>query len=245
MIKLNLFAKILFRREPNNSKKVIFMLKLSERLLLTASFVRQGAVLADVGTDHAYIPAFLIKNAVISKAYACDINEGPLQNAAKTLESENIDGVSLILSDGLKNVSKSDISDVLIAGMGGELIARIISDCDWCEDKQLNFILQPMTKADYLRKFLYKNGYEIIKESIAAEGEKLYTVMLVRYSAVKQDISEAFALLGAPADDDMFKLKKEREIKRLKKVRDGLLMSSTNKEEIKQIELLISKLEVY
>lgn len=221
------------------------MLKLSERLLLTASFVRQGAVLADVGTDHAYIPAFLIKNGVIKKAYASDINKGPLENAAKTLEGENISGVSLILSDGLKNVPKNDITDVLIAGMGGELIAKIICDCVWCEDKELRFILQPMTKSDFLRKILYKNGFEIIKESLAAEGEKIYTVMLVKYSGIKREVSEAFALMGEPDDSELYKIKKEREIKRLKKIHEGLLKSSSDKEELIKIQSLISQLEVY
>ena len=221
------------------------MLRLSERLLVTASFVRQGAVLADVGTDHAYIPAFLIKSGVISKAYASDINKGPLENAAKTLESENINSVSLILSDGLKDVSKNDISDVLIAGMGGELIAKILLECDWCDDEELRFILQPMTKADFLRNFLYKNGFEIMKEALAREGEKIYTVMLVRFSGKKQSISEAFALLGKAEESELFKAKKEREIKRLKKIKEGLLKSSSDKEELNQIESLIAELEVY
>lgn len=221
------------------------MLKLSPRLLLTASFVRVGAVLADVGTDHAYIPAYLIKNSVISKAYACDINEGPLQNAAKTLQSENISCVSLILSDGLKNVKKNDISDVLIAGMGGELIAKILSECDWCADKELSFVLQPMTKEDYLRKYLYKNGFEIIKESLVAEGEKIYTVMLVRYSAIKQEISNSFALIGAPDKSELFRIKKQREIKRLKKINKELSKSPSHKEELEKIKLIISQLEVY
>lgn len=221
------------------------MLRLSERLLVTASFVRQGAVLADVGTDHAYIPAFLIKSGVISKAYASDINEGPLQNAAKTLESEKISGVSLILSDGLKNVPQNDISDVLIAGMGGELIAKILLECAWCEYENLHFILQPMTKADYLRKILYKNGFEIIKEALAEEGEKIYTVMLVRFCGNKQIISEAFALLGAPDDSELFKIKKQREIKRLERIKKGLLKSSSDKEGLNHIQSLISELEVY
>ena len=221
------------------------MLRLSERLLVTASFVRQGAVLADVGTDHAYIPAFLIKSGVISKAYASDINKGPLENAAKTLESENINSVSLILSDGLKDVPKNDISDVLIAGMGGELIAKILLECDWCKDEELRFILQPMTKADFLRNFLYKNGFEIMKEALAREGEKIYTVMLVRFSGKKQSISETFALLGKAEESELFKAKKEREIKRLKKIKEGLLKSSSDKEELNQIESLIAELEVY
>ena len=221
------------------------MFKLSERLRLTASFVRQGAVLADVGTDHAYIPAFLIKSGVISKAYASDINEGPLKNAAKTLENENISGVTLIISDGLENIPKNDISDVLIAGMGGELIAKILSGCTWCADTRLNFILQPMTKADYLRKFLYKNGFEIIKESLATEGEKIYTVMLVRYSGEKQEISEAFALIGLPDNSELFKTKKQREIKRLKRICEGLSKSPSDKDKLGQISLLISELEVY
>lgn len=221
------------------------MLKLSQRLLLAASFVRRGAVLADIGTDHAYIPAFLIKEGVISKAYASDINEGPLQNAERTLLKENISGVSLILSDGLKNVDLHDVDDILIAGMGGELISRILLEDERCKDKSFNFILQPMTKADFLRKSLYKNGFEITRQSLCAEGEKIYTVMLVKYSGEKKKISESFALLGLPEKSELFEIKKQREIKRLQRIYGSIKDKEEFEEYSAETLKLINEIEVY
>lgn len=221
------------------------MLKLSQRLLLAASFVRRGAVLADIGTDHAYIPAFLIKEGVISKAYASDINEGPLQNAERTLLKENISGVSLILSDGLKNVDLHDVDDILIAGMGGELIARILLEDERCKDKSFNFILQPMTKADFLRKSLYENGFEITRQSLCAEGAKVYTVMLVKYSGDKKKISESFALLGLPEKSELFEIKKQREIKRLQRIYGSIKDKEEFEEYSAETLKLINEIEVY
>ena len=221
------------------------MLKLSQRLLLAASFVRQGAFLADIGTDHAYIPAYLIKEGVIEKACASDVNEGPLQNAAKTLSKENISGVSLVLSDGMKNVDLCGVDDILIAGMGGELISRILLEDERCKNKSFNFILQPMTKADFLCKSLYENGFEIIRRSLCAEGEKIYTVMLVKYSGEKKAISEAFALLGLPDGSELFEIKKQRELKRLKKIYNSIKDKEEFKEYSAQTLKLINEIEVY
>ena len=98
--------------------------------LLTCAGLCTGDVLCDVGTDHGYLPCYMIENGLCSKAYACDIAQGPLDSAIAHINERCLsDRITTVLSDGLDSVEKGDITDVVIAGMGGELIADIISRC--------------------------------------------------------------------------------------------------------------------
>ena len=148
---------------------------LDKRLKLCADMVK-GERVCDVGTDHAYLIAELLRSEKCKTAVAADINESPLASARSNLEKAGVtDRVDIILSDGLKNVPKEGITDIVIAGMGGELIAKILSECDWLEDK--NLILQPMSKSDFLLRFLWENGFEIVKRKAVCEGKFCYTVI--------------------------------------------------------------------
>ncbi len=148
---------------------------LDKRLKLCADMVT-GKRVCDVGTDHAYLIAELILSGKCYTAVAADINEGPLSAARTNLEKAGVtDRVDIILSDGLKNVPQEGITDIVIAGMGGELIAEILSECDWLEEK--NLILQPMSKSDYLLRWLWENGFEIIKRQAVCEGKFCYTAI--------------------------------------------------------------------
>ena len=138
---------------------------LDKRLLLCASFVRENCTLADIGTDHAYLPIWLVKNGIINSALACDINEGPLNSGKADVDRfELSDKITLRLSDGLKNVNENEADDIVIAGMGGELITKILSECEWAKTKGKHFILQPMTKCEVLISWLCENGFEIIEQ---------------------------------------------------------------------------------
>lgn len=173
------------------------LFSLDNRLKVCASFVRQGAVLADIGTDHAYLPVWLVLNNVIKRAIACDINEGPLSAGKMDVEKHNLsDKITLRLSDGLKNVSSHECDDIVIAGMGGELIARIIENCSWAKSEDKRFILQPMTKPEVLIKYLYENGFDIIAQKACTSDKKHYTVMLVSYTGAKKSFDEADLYLG-------------------------------------------------
>lgn len=155
---------------------------LDSRLLATASFVRKGAIVADIGTDHAYLVAYLLLNKTSPKGFACDIKPNPLKKAASTIKKYGLtDKVDLVLCDGLSGLKRDDADDVVIAGMGGETIADILSDCLWSKDIQKHYILQPMTKADVLRKYLCDNGYVIETEKAVCDRDKVYTIMSVYY----------------------------------------------------------------
>ncbi len=153
-------------------------MKLSKRLLTAAALVRDGGRLVDVGTDHAYLPIKLVSEGRVSAAIACDIGEGPLENAAKNVARFRLeDKISLRLSDGLEQVEESEVDDIVICGMGGELIAEIIDACPWAKNSQKRYILQPMTAADDLRRYLSLNGFKVEKELLVRDTGRLYVVM--------------------------------------------------------------------
>ena len=172
---------------------------LSKRLSAAADLVRHGARIADIGTDHAYLPIRLTLEKKISFALACDIVDGPLQSAKKNIAAFGLDGKSIMTlkTDGLHGVEEYRPEDILICGMGGELIARIISESEYVKDPGVSLILQPMSREEKLRLFLADNGFVIPDERIVSEGGKLYQIILARWDGIKRDISPAEALLGA------------------------------------------------
>lgn len=171
--------------------------KLDPRLLTIAEMVRTDGKICDIGTDHALLPCYLYEQGA-RDIIAADVNDGPLKAAAATIIHYGAEKyIRVIKSDGLRSVPPCD--DVIVAGMGGELIGRIVSECTFVTDNT-RFILQPMTKAHLLRRELYKNGFEIIEERTAQSAGKVYTVMLVKYSGNKADISDEFTFFGKNTD---------------------------------------------
>ncbi|MGN1050662.1 MAG: class I SAM-dependent methyltransferase, partial [Acutalibacteraceae bacterium] len=129
----------------SNKKESIKEISLDQRLLLCSSFVRKNSRLADIGTDHALLPIFLAKKGIVSSAIACDIKEEPLSFGKKNIEKFGLeDFIETRLSDGLNAVSESEVTDIVIAGMGGEMIIKILDSCSYKEDKSKRFILQPI-----------------------------------------------------------------------------------------------------
>ena len=169
------------------------MITLDSRLSLCASFVRQDSKLADIGTDHAYLPVWLCQNGVCKSAVAADINPEPLSRGQLTIAQAGLeDKVKTRLSDGLKSISADEADDIVIAGMGGELIAKIILDCEYSRCKSKRFILQPMTKSELLIERLCQNGFEILSQDCCVASNKCYTVLLVQYSGEKRAYSEVY-----------------------------------------------------
>ena len=172
-------------------------MKLSKRLQTIADFVKKGAVVADIGTDHAHIPIYLIKNNIISRAYACDINKGPLEKAKENIANFGVrKNIVLRLSNGLDKMSNKEVDTIIIAGMGGELIIDILNRGKVFFDKKNTFILSPHTKVDEVRDYLIRNGFKIIKEDMCIDEGKFYTVMEVRYTENTVMYSEAELLYG-------------------------------------------------
>lgn len=159
---------------------------MTPRLLCVASFVKNGAIVADVGTDHAYIPIYLITNETAKSALAMDINEGPLLRAKENIERFNLeDKISTRLSDGLIKLKEGECDTVIIAGMGGILINRILDNSKNLYPHIKHYILQPMTAVEETRKFLEENGFFIENERLAKEDNKIYTVISVKRGKMK------------------------------------------------------------
>ncbi len=159
------------------------MPKKSIRLSLIADLVPNGAKVADIGTDHGYLAIELIKSGKAKSVIASDIGEKPLENAKKNIEKANVSGISLRLCDGLKGYKTDEVDTVIIAGMGGEVISGILSrNEDFIKDTEKIFILQPTTSPEFLRKYLLKTGFKILSETPIYENNKLYSVLLVRFT---------------------------------------------------------------
>lgn len=174
------------------------MIALSARLLAAASLIKGGGRVADIGTDHAYLPVYLIQSGKIKGALACDIGVGPLNNAQKTVEEFALqDKIELRLSDGLKKVFPNEADEIIICGMGGELIAEILSSCPWIKNSRYNLVLQPMTHSEDVRRFLCENGFEIEKEICAAEGKRVYLTLSAVYKSRENSFSEGYYYFGS------------------------------------------------
>lgn len=172
-------------------------IKLDNRLLSVASLVRKNKVVADVGTDHAYVVAHLIENGISEKAIASDINKGPLENARQTLVDCGIeDKVTLILSDGLQSIPENSCEDIVVAGMGGILISEILEKAPWIKNGKTHIVAQPMTHAETLRKWLCKNGFNIDREIASTDGKRLYVAISAKYTGVKIEKSKAYCYVG-------------------------------------------------
>lgn len=163
----------------------IRLFDLDNRLRLCADFVRNGSKVADIGTDHAYLPVWLCKNNIAKSAVAADINPAPLQHGKQTIKKYNAENlVTTCLSNGLEKIDPNNIDDIIIAGMGGELIVSILSNAPWVKNSKYHLILQPMTKAEILREYLYHNGFDIKREKTALVENKFYTVMSVSHTSI-------------------------------------------------------------
>lgn len=201
-------------------------LQLGNRLLSAASFVRQDAYLADIGTDHAYLPVFLLEAGRIRRAVCSDINRGPLSVAEKNVaEAGYSPSVEFLLCDGAAELSGRGITDYAICGMGGELIADIIEHAPHLFTKGVRLILQPMTRQAHLKRYLAERGFITVGEDFSAEGEKNYLALAVEYDGVSRKISDFEAELASFTEGEALSFAKQRyfegKISALKKARDG------------------------
>ena len=165
---------------------------ISKRLELVASFVPQGAILLDVGSDHAYLPIELIERGQIESAIAGEVVEGPYQSAVKNVEAHGLkEKIQVRLANGLAAFEEADqVSVITIAGMGGRLIARILEEgLDKLADVE-RLILQPNNREDDLRIWLQDHGFEIVAENILEEAGKFYEILVVEAGQMKLSASD-------------------------------------------------------
>ena len=175
-------------------------INISPRLLSAADFVRQDAILADIGTDHAYLPLFLLGAGRIERAFCSDINQGPLATARANAEEQGLsDKIEFTLADGADALSGKGITDYAICGMGGELIADIVDRADEMKSGDVRLILQPMTKRGELVSYLYSHGFAVECESYSSDAGKHYVTLLVRFVGECREIDECAAEFGVSA----------------------------------------------
>ena len=153
-------------------------LKLSNRLMAIASFVEKGASLADIGTDHGYLPVYLAQNGLVRGIIASDISAGSLMSARRCAAKHGVSGkITFIAAPGLSGVGETDADTVVIAGLGGETIAGILKAAPWTKHSGVRLILQPQTKIDKLCSFLHENGYVITGAKLARDNGKFYVII--------------------------------------------------------------------
>ena len=165
---------------------------ISKRLELVTSFVPQGAILLDVGSDHAYLPIDLVERGKIKSAIAGEVVEGPYQSAVKNVEAHGLkEKIQVRLANGLAAFEEADkVSVITIAGMGGRLIARILEEGLDKLAHVVRLILQPNNREDDLRIWLQENGFQIVAESILEEAGKFYEIFVVEAGQMKLSASD-------------------------------------------------------
>ena len=173
-----------------------------KRLDVLLSLLPRGCRLADIGCDHAYIPISAVKQGKAVFAYASDVRKGPLSRAAKNVAEAGLsDKIVLNLADGLDGAEEYRPDTVVIAGMGGELIADIIDRAPFVKTDKITLILQPMTCPDELRKYLLSAGFEIERERLAYEDRHIYQIIVCRFKAAAQEYTEAELETGKSHED--------------------------------------------
>lgn len=164
------------------------MIHLSPRLMCAVPYVRPNLLLADVGTDHAYLPIYLCQKRILSPveaqngevmcAVASDINQGPVARAEQHIRAEGLAGrIKTLCTDGLCGLDIYDPKTIIVFGMGGELILSILEAAPWIRKEGVRLILQPMTHPEKLRQGLGALGFAITGESLCAEGDRIYQII--------------------------------------------------------------------
>ena len=224
-------------------------MQLSERLSSVASMVTAGNCLADVGTDHGYVPIYLYERQMIPRAIAMDVNKGPLERARLHIAEYGYhNAIETRLSDGLQALKAGEAESVVIAGMGGPLIIRILSAYPEVTDSFKELILQPQSEISEVRVWLGEQGYEIIEEHMVFEDGKYYSI----FKAVKNEKCRAlsaleckFGRLDVLKEIHVLKAFVERELNNKQNILEKLRSENTEKSNgrAEEIKALIEELQ--
>lgn len=224
------------------------ILRIDNRLKLAAEFVRSGSFVVDVGTDHGKLLAYLILNNISRGGIAADINEKPLAKAAELFGRLNItDRVALLQTDGLEGIDGSQVDDIVIAGMGGELIMDIISGSPDFHAPDKRFILQPMSKPEKLREYLFKSGFSILEEKATSSSGRLYSCILARFTGRRYLFRPHEIYTGGlqPSKDKYAKPYLTVQLNRLYTKLEGLKTAGGHHNQIAQLRLVIDRMEEF
>jgi len=166
-------------------------MKVTDRLVKIASLVTKGKKVADIGTDHGYIPVYLLNKGHVDFAILADVNKGPLENARREVRHNNLtDKVDLRLGSGIEVLNENEVDEVIIAGMGGILISELLEAKKSVAHNLDKLILQPMQAQDELRKYLLNNGYEILDEVLVKEDFRIYEIIVAKYTGKNTTVED-------------------------------------------------------
>ena len=162
--------------------------------------VPRGARLADIGSDHAYLPIALCLEEKISRALASDINEGPVAAAVANIKKNNLEEqIEAVRADGLAGARSFAPDCITVLGMGGELIVSILSAAEWVRDGGITLILQPMTHPEALAHYLADGGFRVLDEKMVCDNgrdDRIYRIIKAKFNGVRREIDELDAMFG-------------------------------------------------
>lgn len=221
-------------------------IKLSNRLQAIAAFVSPGANVADIGTDHGYIPVWLAQNRIAHKIVAADINKGPLEHAKATANDYNVtEHIHFELCDGLNFPHCGEYDTIIIAGMGGELICSILEAAPWTKN-DTTLILQPNSKISDLVQWLIENGYKIKQAKLVKDAGKFYQVMVVcagQSAMIHKESGRLIHNLYFSQQDPLLLEYIDSLLLRYKAAEKGMRMGKSPMNDLARIQLLINDLE--
>lgn len=153
-------------------------INLSVRLQTIADLIPHGSRVADIGTDHGYLPIWLVQQGIAAFVAACDVNRGPLEHARRSAAEYGLeDALSFRLGNGLACINPGEVDTVVIAGMGGETMISILEAAPWVNAPEVHLLLQPQTKAEVLRSWLARQGYSFLEERLVYENHTYFPVL--------------------------------------------------------------------
>ncbi len=169
---------------------------LDDRLMAVAQFVREGSVCADIGCDHGKLSVYLAKSGRCKKVIACDVSEKPLEKARAALKRAGCKNVECRLGDGLSVINEDEVDDIVIAGLSGVTLGKILFASQQFWKGGYRFVFVPASKSDYLRMFLCENGFEILCEKPVIAAGRAYTVINAMYTGKKYTPTKLFCAVG-------------------------------------------------
>ncbi|MGN0571401.1 MAG: class I SAM-dependent methyltransferase [Candidatus Fimenecus sp.] len=211
---------------------------------LVADCLNPCVCMADIGTDHAYLPAWCLLNGKAQFAIAADINPKPLANARQTIGTYGLEErIELRLSDGLQRISADEVQEIVVAGMGGNQIADMVASTTWLQDDTKHLVLQPMTHYEDVRKALIENGFQIESERTTTEGERLYLVISARLDGEKRVYPDWYVYAGelVHSKQETDRLFLDKILARLQKRADAL--REKNAAESERLSVMIKEID--
>lgn len=198
---------------------------MNKRLKKVYDCIRPGMGVIDVGTDHGYLPAALAASDYPGRIFASDIRPEPLHAAERTAARAGVsERIEFLLCDGLALCPPDAVDTIVIAGMGGDTIVKILDEAEFCMDRRYLLVLQPMTKPEVLRYWLAYNEFEILSESFVQEAGGLYQILTARFGG-KTTLNDAELFVGKASlaeDPGLYRLALEQLENRLSKALAGM-----------------------